>query len=102
MTPTPTGAGPSPILGLLRGAVTHEDAARTLREFVTEEVLGPLAEQLEVPDPQLRASLVGSQMIGLAIARQVVAIGPLVDADDEVLVAWYAPTVQRYLTAPTP
>lgn len=95
----PAGEG-NPVIGLLRSAVTHDSAAAMLREFVSAEVLGPLAESLAVPDPQLRASLASSQLIGLAVARYVVRLEPLVTADDEVLTAWYGPTIQRYLTAP--
>lgn len=96
---SPDGDGGA-LVGLLRAAASHDAAARMLREFVSKEILGPLAESLDVPDPQLRASLVGSQLVGLVFARNVVRIPALVEADDETLVAWYAPTLQRYLTAP--
>jgi len=88
----------SPLLALIRGAASHEDSARLLREFLTTEVLGRVVAALDVPDPQLRANLVGSQMVGLAMARYVVRLEPLASADRSVVVAAVAPTIQRYLT----
>ena len=90
------------IVGLLRSATTHESAARMVREFVSREALGRIAEALDVPQPRLRAALVGSQLIGLALARFVIRVEPIAGADVETLVACYAPALQRYLTGPLP
>src|SRR5260370_4887368 len=90
----------SPFLGLIRSVVGNEDAAAQLREFVTREVLGRLARALELDQPQLRAALVASQLVGLAIIRFVVKGEPLASASTDELVAWVGPTVQRYLTDP--
>ena len=87
------------ILAVLRSAVRHDDAAELLRTFVTREVVGRVAATLEVPDAQLRATLVGSQLVGLAMVRYVVRVEPLASADVETVVAAVAPTLQRYLTA---
>src|SRR4029077_18191567 len=54
-----------PLLALIRSVVASEDAAALLREFVTREVLGRLAKTLQVDQPQLRASLAASQLIGM-------------------------------------
>lgn len=92
----------STMLGLLRSATTNEDAARMVREFVSREALGRIAESLDLPQPRLRAALVGSQVIGLALARFMLRVEPIASADPETLVACYAPTLQRYLTGPLP
>ncbi|MEP6695677.1 MAG: TetR family transcriptional regulator [Pseudonocardiales bacterium] len=92
--------GRSPFLALIRGAVSHEESAALLREFVTREVLGRVAAAVNESQPQLRATLVGSQMVGLAMARYVIRIEPLASADIETVVAAVAPTVQRYLAGP--
>jgi AcrR family transcriptional regulator len=89
-----------PFLALLRAAVTHERAATLLREFVGREVLGRLAAAASPDAPELRASLAGSQIVGLAMARYVVGVAPLQAADRETLVASVGPAVQRYLTGP--
>ena len=91
-----------PFIGLLRAAMTQEDAARMLREFFTREIIGRLAEVLEVSQPRLRVGLVASQMMGLAMARFIVRLEPIASAKPETLIACYAPTIQRYLTGPLP
>jgi AcrR family transcriptional regulator len=99
-------AGQSPLLALIRSAVTDEQAAAMLREFITEEVLGPIARRLGSPDARLRATLVGSQLIGLAVARYIIRVEPLASAPAAQVAAVVGPTVQRYLTgdvvAPAP
>lgn len=90
----------SPFIALIRGAVSHEESAGLLREFITREVLGRVAAAVDQPQPDLRAALVGSQMVGLAMARYVIRIEPLASADAETIVAAIAPTVQRYLAEP--
>jgi AcrR family transcriptional regulator len=87
-------------LGLVRGAVSHPDAARMLREFVTREILGRLAAAAAPDDPQARAALAGTQIVGLAMGRKIVGIAPLAEADPAWLAATIGPTIQRYLTAP--
>jgi AcrR family transcriptional regulator len=88
----------SPMVILVRSAVSHDESTRMLREFVTAQVLGPLAAAMDTPDGELRASLVGSQMIGLVMARYIVRVEPLASADHDTVVAAVAPTLQRYLS----
>jgi AcrR family transcriptional regulator len=90
----------SPLLGLIRSVVGNEDAAALLREFVTREVLGRIARALELDQPQLRAALVASQLVGLAMIRYVVKVEPLASAHTDDVVAWLGPTLQCYLTDP--
>jgi AcrR family transcriptional regulator len=85
---------------LISGALGSEAGARMLREFVTREILGRIAVGLDVPDPHLRAALAASQVLGLGMARWVVGIEPLVEADTETLVRLVGPTLERYLTEP--
>jgi AcrR family transcriptional regulator len=94
---SPTG---SPLLGLIRSVVTNETAAALLRDFVSREILGRLAEGLELERPELRASLAASQLIGLAMLRYVVKVEPLASAAPADLAAWLGPTLQRYFTEP--
>lgn len=90
----------SPLLGLIRSVVSNERAAALVREFVSQEVLGRIAEAVELDQPQLRASLAASQLIGLAILRYVVKLEPLASAEPDEVAAWLGPTLQRYLTDP--
>jgi AcrR family transcriptional regulator len=91
-------ADQSPLLALVRSAVGDEHAAAMLREFITEEVLGQIAHRLGSPDAKLRATLVGSQLMGMAMARYIVKVEPLASAPAAQVVAAIGPTLQRYLT----
>jgi AcrR family transcriptional regulator len=93
-----TPGGFAPFLALVRGAVDNEAAATMLREFVTREVLGRIAAVTAPDRPELRASIAASQVVGLAMARYIVRVPPLADADREEIVAAVGPTIQRYLT----
>ena len=86
------------LTAMLRSATTNETAMRILRELLVREVFAPMTETLAVPDGELRATLVGSQFVGLALMRYVGGIEPLASASVDELVAAVGPTVQRYLT----
>jgi hypothetical protein len=88
------------VVALLGASLTSEAGARMLREFMTREIFGPLARSLGASDPELRATLAASQMMGLVVARYVLRLEPLASAGDDVLVAALAPVLQRYLTQP--
>lgn len=91
---------PNPMIILVRSAVSHEESTVLLRRFVTDQLLGRLVGAIAAPQPDLRASLVGSQLIGLVMARFIVRVEPLASAPVEQVVAAIAPTLQRYLTGP--
>ncbi len=87
--------------GLLRSAMTSEQAAAMLREFLTEAIIGPVASVADSTDPEgaaFRASMVASQMLGLAVTRYVLKFGEVAAASQDELVAAIGPTVDRYLT----
>ena len=86
------------LVGLVRSASSNEQAAALLRGFVEREVIGRLARALDAPDPELRAALAGSQVVGLVMARYVVGVRPLADAEPDTLARAIGPTLQRYLT----
>lgn len=92
---TPEGA--AAIQSILRTALTDERVLRMLREFMIEAVFGPLAARLGGDQPALRATLLGSQMVGLALVRYVARVEPLASADTDTVVAAVAPNLQRYL-----
>lgn len=88
------------LMATVRGAATNDQVAELLRGFMTRELISVAAERLEVPDPMLRAELVMSQLVGLAMARHVIGVQPLASTGIEELVALVGPTLQRYLTSP--
>jgi AcrR family transcriptional regulator len=86
------------LLAMLRSAMTNETAMGMIRDLLVREVFGPITTTLGVPDAPLRATLVGSQLVGLAIMRYIGRVEPLASASIDELVAAIGPTVQRYLT----
>lgn len=92
--------GGAPLASLIRSVASHEAAARMLRQFVTRVILARIVGGVAPDRPELRASLVGSQLIGMGLVRYVVKLEPLASADRATVVAAVAPTVQRYLTGP--
>jgi AcrR family transcriptional regulator len=79
----------------------HEPRTREkLRAFVEASLLPAVAERIEAEERLLRASLIGSQVLGLVMLRYVWQIEPMASLPDDVLVALVAPTIQRYLSSP--
>ena len=90
---SPEGA---PLRGLLRAVVADDTAADLMRAFVTREVLGRLAGALGVDRPSMRAGLVASQLLGIALLRYVLRLEPFASATAEEIASLAGPTVQRY------
>jgi AcrR family transcriptional regulator len=90
-----------PFLPLLRAAATNRAAADALLEVFVERVAPALATV--VPDhPAERAALVGSQVLGLAVARYILCIPALAEMYDPDLIEWLRPVLAHYLTGPAP
>jgi AcrR family transcriptional regulator len=85
------------LMAMLRSALTNEAAMGMIRDLLVREVFAPVTQALGVPDAQFRATLVGSQLVGLSMLRYVARIEPLASASVDDLVAAIGPTVQRYL-----
>lgn len=86
------------ILSVIRAALSKQDAVGLLRDVLTRQVLLPIAEHLDAGDAELRASLVMSQIVGVILARYIVALEPLATRAPAQVIAALAPTLQRYLT----
>lgn len=87
------------VLGRIRSASSHPDAADLVRETVASD-LRKLTDALSVDQPALRATLIGATVVGVALARHIVLVEPLSTMPAESLVDVLAPTFQRYLTGP--
>src|ERR671910_462764 len=86
-----------PVLALLRAAVTEPEAAELIRRILTERMLLPMAERVGGSRPELRASLVASQLVGVTVVRYVVGLQPLADASREDLIRALEPVFEHYL-----
>jgi len=83
---------------LIRSVSSQEQAAHLIHDFFIKQVFNRLAGSVNADQPLLRGSLVGSQMVGMGIARYVLKFEPVASADIETLVKAVAPNIQRYLT----
>jgi AcrR family transcriptional regulator len=89
------------LIVLLRSATTNERAAEQLRTVFGAQVAKVLAVAVDVPaEAPVRAGLVSTQMLGLALCRHILRLPPVVALDVETLIASVSNTVQRYLTGP--
>jgi len=83
--------------GMLRAILAEGPFAAIVRAVMTEEPYAARVGPIGRADAELRATLVGSQLVGLLMARAVVAVEPLASVPAEVIVAAVGPTIQRYL-----
>jgi AcrR family transcriptional regulator len=88
------------LLAVMRSAVSNEEAAQLLRNFLTQELLGRIRQALKGEDAELRATLIGAHLVGVAFLRYVLAYGPIAQLPAESIVDLLSPTIQRYLTEP--
>ncbi|MGW0757817.1 TetR/AcrR family transcriptional regulator [Streptomyces sp. NPDC002814] len=91
------------LTALLRVGATNQAGAERMQGIFRDQVM-PVA-RYACPDPEqipARAGLVATQMLGLALTRYVLKFPPTVALSRQEIVAWLGPTVQRYLTAPSP
>ena len=86
-------------VALLRSAVRNEFAARMLREFITTQIMRRVLTHLDLDPAEIptRASLVASQIIGLAMMRYVWKIEPVASMRDDEIVVGVAPNLQHYI-----
>jgi AcrR family transcriptional regulator len=86
------------VLSSILQTAAHEPRTREkLRAFLTATLLPAVAGALDDEERMVRASLIGSHVLGLVMLRYVWQIEPLASLPDDDLVALVAPTVQRYL-----
>ncbi|MGC3858835.1 TetR family transcriptional regulator [Micromonospora chersina] len=91
--------GDETLAALLRAASTNPGAAERMRRLFADQLAAAVAGFGTDPaSTARRAGLVASQTLGLAFTRYIVRLPPVVEMTPDELVAWVAPTLQRYLT----
>ncbi len=86
-------------MALLRAAVTNEPAAKRVRAVLSGQIAPAIAVLSDNPaTAPVRAGLVASQMLGMALCRYVLRLSPVVAMSRSDLVGSMGPTVQRYVT----
>ncbi len=80
---------------LVQAVSSAPEAARALREFLTERVWAH--RRHGDPDAAARtAALVSSQLLGTAWARYVIRMEPFASASRSQVAAWVGPTIEAY------
>ena len=87
------------LIGRIRSASQHPDAAELVRETVARD-MGRLTSAMDADQPETRAVLVGAHIVGITLARYVVVVEPLASMPPPQLVDVLAPTFQHLLTGP--
>ena len=85
------------LMGIVRSASTDKVAAGMMRRLLAEGPFLALARAIDAPDAPLRATLAGSQLMGLVMARYVVELDPLATMTPAELATALGPTIERYL-----
>jgi AcrR family transcriptional regulator len=91
-----------PLVAIVRSSLVSETPETLLRQGILRMVLEPMRRALPPEEAERRVQLVISQMVGLVVARYLLALEPLASMPAEDVVAWVAPTLQRYLDGPLP
>ena len=86
------------VLGLVRSASSDPGAAAMFRRILVEGPLLAVASATDAPDAELRATLAGTQLAGIALARYVAGLEPIASMEPDALAVAIGPTLTRYLT----
>jgi AcrR family transcriptional regulator len=86
------------LLGILRSAMGGEDrAVEAFRQFLTSALLDQIAPQIPGERPRLRAILMASQLVGVAMTRYVMKLEPIASAPVSEIIDLVAPRLQSYV-----
>ena len=89
------------LLALVRSLIS-DDSGGLVRDAFIPVVVGPVLAGLVADRPDVRIPLVASQVVGLIVARYVIALPPMAQMPAEDVVARVGPVVQHYLTGDLP
>lgn len=84
------------MLGMFRSVSSDTESASVLQEFVEDAIMTTIEEYLPGPNKRLQANILGSQMIGIFVARYIVKVEPLASIDDDQLIKYLAPRIQAH------
>jgi AcrR family transcriptional regulator len=87
---------------LLRSTASDEDAAERARAIFRDQIITMVSRLRGEADSGEVAALIGTQMIGLAYARYILKLPPLLAMPRQMIVRVIGATIQRYLTDPLP
>jgi AcrR family transcriptional regulator len=84
---------------LLRSATTNDEAIGRMQQIFVGQ-LQPVVATLVSDAAVVRAGLIATQILGLALCRYVLRLAPVVDMSRDDIVNRVGPAIQRYFDAP--
>ena len=88
------------MVALMRATVSQESARARMADLFTSQMV-PEIEALTTDRALERATLISTQMIGLAMCRYVIRLGDVPNMTHEQIIELVAPTIQYYLDCPS-
>jgi AcrR family transcriptional regulator len=86
------------VVGVLRAVIHVPEAASLLKTILVSPILTVFKNSGKLDNPELRATLVQTQLVGLVITRYILKLEPIASLPPNKLITYLAPTLQRYLT----
>jgi len=90
------------LIALARAGSSTGKAVAGMKSLIEQDIVDRLALVIGVPDARLRANLITSYLMGVAINRYVLRLDPLSSMSDEDVIRLVSPTVQDWLTPTKP
>jgi AcrR family transcriptional regulator len=85
---------------LLRSSATNGEAAQRMQEIFGTQLQPLVATLAPAEESTVRAGLIATQILGMALCRFVLRLPPVVAMTRDDIVEWLGPTIQRYLGLP--
>jgi AcrR family transcriptional regulator len=92
--------GDEALVILLRSSTTNGEAAQRMHQIFGTQLEPLIATLVPAEEVGLRAGLIATQILGMALCRFVLRLPPVVAMSRDEIVDWLGPTIQRYLELP--
>lgn len=90
-----------PLMAMLRGAVTNDEASAQLRDFIEARLVRNRSD-VDGGERALRAGLAAAMLVGIITSRQVIGVPTVLAADHETIIATVGPAIQTLLGGAAP
>ena len=92
--------GDEALVILLRSSATNGEAGQRMQEIFGTQLQPLVASFVPASEAGVRAGLIATQILGMALCRFVLRLPPVVEMTPDEVVGWLGPTIQRYLGPP--
>ncbi len=92
--------GDEALVILLRSSATNGEAGQRMQEIFGTQLQPLVASFVPASEAGVRAGLIATQILGMALCRFVLRLPPVVEMTMDEVVEWIGPTIQRYLGLP--